>query len=67
MNNSNTIVNPAIAYRDDNTCTLNGKPAVIQGWLLRFGWVCTLDGSQKVEFCWDTIARIMDRDRTFKA
>lgn len=57
----------AEAWRNDNTCTLDGKRAKIVGWNLNFGIIATMDGKQDVEFAWSTIARIMSKDRAFRS
>ncbi|MGG6267051.1 hypothetical protein ACQ4M3_12860 [Leptolyngbya sp. AN03gr2] len=46
--------------------TLNHKPAVLAGRLLPFGWVCALDGSEKYEWSWDTIGRIVNQGGNFR-
>jgi hypothetical protein len=48
------------------TCTLDGEPAKVVGRLHPFGAVSTLDyRGQRVEFCWETIDRIMRKDGQF--
>jgi hypothetical protein len=57
--------NPAIEFRDNPYCTLNGKPAKISGWLCKFAEVHTLDNTIKATWCWETVANIMKRDKCF--
>ena len=41
------------------TCWLNGKEAKVTGRLNRFATVGTLDGSQRFEYSWHTVNRVM--------
>ena len=55
-------------WRDDNHCTLNGKPAKIVGWKCDFPMVAELDGPLSVEYAWATVDNVMtNNDRRFKA
>ncbi len=56
----------ALKYRDDNACTLDGKPAKVVGWLCQFPSVVQLDGGSAVEFSWPAVARVMSNDRNFR-
>lgn len=40
--------------------TLDGKPATIGGRLLNFAIVGTVDGSQKYEWAWETVQKILN-------
>lgn len=46
-------------------CKLNGKLAVICGWSNDFATIAALDGSQQFDWAWETVDRIMRRDRNF--
>jgi len=59
--------NVADKWRDDNSCTLDGKPAKIIGWKNKYATVATLDGTSSFEWAWKTVARIMSLDRQFKS
>ena len=48
-------------------CYLNDKPASIRGRILEFGLVCTDDGAQSVNFCWEAINRIMYGKMEFRS
>ncbi len=48
-------------------CTLDGVPATIMGRLNDFGTVAALPHGARFEYAWPTIARIMQRDRSFKS
>ena len=55
-------------WRDDNSCTLNGKPAKIVGWKLDFPVVAELDGPLAVEYSWATVDNVMsNHGRRFNA
>ena len=54
-------------WRDDNACTLDGKPAKVIGWKLDFPMVAQLHGPYAVEFSWATVNRIMSNDRAFRS
>ncbi len=47
-------------------CTLDGKPAIVCGRLNRFATIATLDGALSVEFCWETVNRVMYGTMEFK-
>lgn len=49
------------------SCTLNGKPATIAGRLCQFAIVAPLNLSDGggVEWCWETVDRIMNGTRAF--
>lgn len=54
-------------WRDDNSCTLDGKPAKIVGWAMEFPIVAQMDSPTSCEFSWAAVNRIMERDRKFKS
>ena len=54
-------------WRDDNNCTLNGKPAKVVGWKLNRPLVAELNGPLSVEYSWVTVDRVMSGNREFKA
>lgn len=48
--------------------TLDGKPAGIGGYVNDFAMVIALDGSNRVEFAWETVDHIVrNRDGKFKS
>ena len=51
------------------SCTLNGKPATVAGRLKRFAFVAPLNLSDGggLEFCWETVDRIMSGTKAFKS
>jgi hypothetical protein len=46
--------------------TLNGKPAVIMGRLSSFATVASLDGTNRVEYSWDAVERIIKNGGKFE-
>lgn len=51
-------------------CTLDSRPAVVVGRLLRFAEIHSLDrraGDQVVSFAWSTVDRIMSTHRAFRS
>jgi hypothetical protein len=54
-------------YANDNWCFLDGEPAKISGLSWDFPIVAQINSSLTVSFCWETVVRIMDRDRHFKS
>lgn len=43
-------------------CTLDGKPATIQGRLLDFGIVAQWPQGLRVEYAWSTIAHVVENN-----
>ena len=54
-------------WRDNNACTLNGKPAKVVGWKLDFPVVAELDGPFAVEYSWAAVDRVMSDGGRFVA
>lgn len=49
-------------------CFLNGEKAKVTGRLLQFGRISPLNPEiGSVEFCWETIDRIMKKDKKFNS
>lgn len=48
-------------------CFLDGKPAKIIGRVAGFATVYILGKATTVEFAWETVDRIMQRDKRFKS
>ena len=48
-------------------CTLNGQPAKVIGRLMQFPMVVERDGPLAVEYSWQAVARVMAKDRAFRA
>jgi len=46
-------------------CTLNGKPAKICGFKNQFATVAQIDGPLAIEFSWEAVKRIMNKDGKF--
>lgn len=60
-------VNERTKYIEMTNATLNGKPARITGRLLDYAVIGQIDNPDiKVEFSWDAVRRIMERDGRFK-
>jgi len=47
--------------------TLNGSPASIKGIKKDSGFVCSNKNPQGIEFCWETIERIVDSHGQFNS
>lgn len=48
-------------------CTLDGKSAHVVGRLLDFAIVAQLDGPLNVEFSWEAVQRILNKDGKFSS
>ncbi len=46
-------------------CYLDGHAAIVQGRLLPYGRISTLDGKRSFEYSWQAIQRVMAKDRLF--
>lgn len=60
-----TIQEIANKYAGES-CQLDGLPAVIQGRLLPFAHVRTIDMSKEAEYSWQTILLVMENGGGFK-
>lgn len=67
MSNENDKQEAIRLWRDDNACFLDDKPAKVIGWKNDFPTVAELSGPLALEWSWDTVNRIMAKDRRFKS
>lgn len=57
----------ALVERSHTGVTLDGARAVVSGWRNDFATVTALPDGPNVEFAWETVARVLNRDGAFKS